>query len=80
MIRAQLLDFLWARGMDVRAWRGLRSCRARRHDRLVHAPDASDLKPNSEDLVRIERAVPAAAVAGTRYDAHQMAILDSERA
>jgi len=32
-----------------------------------------------EDIARIEQAIPADAVAGTRYDAHQMGILDSER-
>jgi hypothetical protein len=31
------------------------------------------------ELARIEAAVPAAAVAGSRYDEHQMRILDSER-
>jgi hypothetical protein len=33
----------------------------------------------SDAIARIEAAVPVAAVAGTRYDAHQMSILDSER-
>ncbi len=28
---------------------------------------------------RIEQAIPASAVAGTRYDEHQMKMLDSER-
>ena len=36
-----------------------------------------DLSP--DDVARIERAVPSSAVAGTRYDEHQMRILDSER-
>jgi hypothetical protein len=31
------------------------------------------------DLARIEEAIPPSAVAGTRYDEHQMRILDSER-
>jgi pyridoxine 4-dehydrogenase len=31
------------------------------------------------DLARIEEAVPATAVAGSRYDERQMRILDSER-
>jgi len=30
-------------------------------------------------VARLEAAVPASAVAGTRYDAHQMRILDSEK-
>jgi aryl-alcohol dehydrogenase-like predicted oxidoreductase len=32
-----------------------------------------------EDVERIEAAVPASAVAGSRYDEHQMRMLDSER-
>jgi hypothetical protein len=31
------------------------------------------------DISRIEEAIPASAVAGTRYDEHQMRMLDSER-
>ena len=34
---------------------------------------------SAEDLAQIEDAVPASDVAGTRYDEHQMRILDSER-
>jgi aryl-alcohol dehydrogenase-like predicted oxidoreductase len=34
---------------------------------------------SSADLARLETLVPADALAGTRYDAHQMAALDSER-
>jgi hypothetical protein len=30
-------------------------------------------------MTRIEEALPASAVAGTRYDEHQMRVLDSER-
>jgi aryl-alcohol dehydrogenase-like predicted oxidoreductase len=36
-----------------------------------------ELSPS--DVARIEEAVPPSAVAGTRYDEHQMRILDSER-
>ena len=32
------------------------------------------------EIAAIERAVPAEAVTGARYDPHQMASLDSERA
>jgi hypothetical protein len=31
------------------------------------------------EVARIEEAVPAAAIAGTRHDEHQMRMLDSER-
>ncbi|GAB4213541.1 MAG: aldo/keto reductase [Roseiflexaceae bacterium] len=52
---------------------------ARRRDRLSEALGALDLALSAEELARIERAVPPEAVAGDRYDAGQMAILDSER-
>jgi len=52
---------------------------ARRRDRLADALGALDLKLTPDDLARIEQAVPPDAAAGTRYDARQMAILDSER-
>jgi aryl-alcohol dehydrogenase-like predicted oxidoreductase len=53
---------------------------ARRRARLDEALGALDLELDSGDLQAIERAVPAGSAAGERYDAHQMAILDSERA
>jgi hypothetical protein len=34
---------------------------------------------SAADLAKIEAVVPSAAVAGDRYDAGQMAMLDSER-
>jgi len=52
---------------------------ARRRDRLAEALGALDLKLEASDLARIEAAVPAGAVAGERYAAAQMALLDSER-
>jgi aryl-alcohol dehydrogenase-like predicted oxidoreductase len=53
---------------------------ARRRDRLSEALAALDVKLSPEDLAQLEKAVPPDAAAGTRYDAGQMAILDSERA
>lgn len=52
---------------------------ARRRDRLAEAIAALDLALDAEAIAAIERAVPAEAVAGTRYDAHGMRMLDSER-
>jgi aryl-alcohol dehydrogenase-like predicted oxidoreductase len=52
---------------------------ARRRDQLAGALGALDLTLSPEDIARIEEAVPADAVAGTRYDAPQMAVLDSEK-
>jgi aryl-alcohol dehydrogenase-like predicted oxidoreductase len=52
---------------------------ARTRRQLDESLGALDVKLTAADLAAIEQAVPAAAVAGTRYDAHQMAALDSER-
>lgn len=52
---------------------------ARRRDRLAEALGAMELTLSADDLATIERAIPADAVAGTRYAAQQMAHLDSER-
>jgi aryl-alcohol dehydrogenase-like predicted oxidoreductase len=52
---------------------------ARRRDQLTEALGALELGVTSEELERIEQAMPADAVAGTRYDEAQMAHLDSER-
>jgi aryl-alcohol dehydrogenase-like predicted oxidoreductase len=52
---------------------------ARRRDRLTEALGALDVELTDEDLAAIERAVPAGSAAGDRYDAAQMAHLDSER-
>jgi pyridoxine 4-dehydrogenase len=53
---------------------------ARRRDRLAEALGALELDLRPDDLAAIERAVPRDAAAGERYDEHQMALLDSERA
>ena len=52
---------------------------ARRRDRLNEALGALELTLDARDLARIEAAVPAGAAAGERYEARQMALLDSER-
>lgn len=66
----------WAlsRGSDIVPLVG-----ARRRDRLAEALGALDVVLSTDDLAAIERAVPPDAVAGDRYPAHQMAMLDSER-
>jgi hypothetical protein len=40
---------------------------------------ALDVELRPDDLAQIEQAIPADAAAGERYQAEQMAILDSER-
>jgi aryl-alcohol dehydrogenase-like predicted oxidoreductase len=52
---------------------------ARTRAQLAESLGALDVELTREDIARIDQAVPASAVAGTRYDAHQMRILDSER-
>jgi aryl-alcohol dehydrogenase-like predicted oxidoreductase len=52
---------------------------ARRRDRLAEALGALELRLTADDVAQIERAVPPDAVAGDRYNAEQMALLDSER-
>ena len=53
---------------------------ARRRDRLAEALGAFETRLAPDDLSAIEAAVPRDAAAGARYDALQMAHLDSERA
>ena len=72
---AQLaIAWVLAQGADVVPLVG-----ARKRDQLRESLGALDVTLTPEDLARIERAIPAEAVAGTRYDAGQMAMLDSER-
>jgi aryl-alcohol dehydrogenase-like predicted oxidoreductase len=51
---------------------------ARRRDRLQEALGALDLVLRPEDLAHLEAIVPPDAAAGARYNANQMAHLDSE--
>ena len=52
---------------------------ARTRKQLSDALGALDVQLRPDELAAIEAAVPAEAVAGTRYDAHQMTVLDSEK-
>jgi aryl-alcohol dehydrogenase-like predicted oxidoreductase len=52
---------------------------ARTRPRLAEALGALATGLTADDLAAIERAMPADAAAGDRYDAHQMAMLDSEK-
>jgi aryl-alcohol dehydrogenase-like predicted oxidoreductase len=73
---AQLaIAWVLARGEDIVPLVG-----ARTRSRLAEALGAVDVELSSDDLAAIESAIPPEAVAGERYDARQMAILDSERA
>jgi aryl-alcohol dehydrogenase-like predicted oxidoreductase len=68
------IAWVLSRGTDIVPLVG-----ARRRDRLEEALGALEVDLTESDLAAIERAVPAGAAAGTRYEAAQMAHLDSER-
>jgi aryl-alcohol dehydrogenase-like predicted oxidoreductase len=75
-VTAAQLAIAWvaSRGEDIIPLIG-----TKRRDRLAEALQALDLTLSTDDLAAIEAAVPAAAVAGDRYEASQVAALDSER-
>ena len=52
---------------------------ARTRARLTEALGATALRLTAADLARLEKAVPADAAAGERYNAHATAVLDSEK-
>jgi aryl-alcohol dehydrogenase-like predicted oxidoreductase len=72
---AQLaIAWVLARGEDIVPLVGARS-----PERLQEALGALELELSEDELARIERAVPAEATAGERYNEQGMAVLDSER-
>ena len=72
---AQLaIAWVLSRGDDVVPLVG-----ARTQERLAESLGALEVELTVDDLARIEEALPVEAVAGERYHAEQMAILDSER-
>jgi len=75
-VTAAQLAIAWvaSRGDDIIPLIG-----TKRRDRLGEALRALDLTLSTDELGAIEAAVPAVAVAGDRYDAAQLTMLDSER-
>jgi aryl-alcohol dehydrogenase-like predicted oxidoreductase len=72
---AQLaIAWVLSRGSDIVPLIG-----TKRRDRLADALGGLELTLSPDELAAIEAAVPASAVAGTRYDPAQMAALDSEK-
>ncbi len=72
---AQLaIAWVLSRGTDIVPLVG-----TKRRDRLAEALGALDLRLDPAELAALEAAVPAAQVAGDRYDPGQMASLDSEK-
>lgn len=68
------IAWVFGRGDDIVPLIG-----ARRRDRLTEALGAFDVELSRDDLAQIDRTVAANAVAGERYDARGMRMLDSER-
>ena len=66
-------------GCSPRAQRIVPLIGARTRTQLDESLGALDVDAVAGGVARIEAAVPADAVAGTRYDAHQMRLLDSEK-
>jgi aryl-alcohol dehydrogenase-like predicted oxidoreductase len=52
---------------------------SRKVAQVTEALGALDIALSAEEVAMLEAAVPAAEVAGSRYDSHQMAMLDSEK-
>jgi aryl-alcohol dehydrogenase-like predicted oxidoreductase len=52
---------------------------ARKRTQLEETLGALDIKLSPSDLAELEASVPAAQIAGTRYDERQMQVLDSEK-
>jgi aryl-alcohol dehydrogenase-like predicted oxidoreductase len=68
------IAWVMAQGADIMPVVG-----ARRRDRLEEALGANTLTLSKADLEKLDAAMPPDAVAGARYNAHQMAHLDSEK-
>jgi aryl-alcohol dehydrogenase-like predicted oxidoreductase len=52
---------------------------ARTRAQLAESVGALDVRLAPDEIAAIQTAIPAEAVAGTRYDSHQMQVLDSEK-
>jgi aryl-alcohol dehydrogenase-like predicted oxidoreductase len=70
------LAFAWvrSRGDDILPLIG-----ARTRDQLQESLAAADIKLSAGEMQRVEEIIHPERVAGTRYDAHQMKMLDSEK-
>ena len=75
-VRPATLAIAWAmaKGKDIVPVVG-----AKTRAQLADAVAAMKVQLSPQDVARLEEAVPASAVAGTRYDPNQMKSLDSER-
>ncbi|HZN95271.1 MAG TPA: aldo/keto reductase, partial [Myxococcales bacterium] len=75
-VKPATLAIAWAmaKGKDIVPVVG-----AKTRAQLADAVAAMKVQLSPQDVARLEEAVPASAVAGTRYDPNQMKSLDSER-
>ena len=75
-VTSSQLAIAWvrSRGTDIVPLVG-----ARTRAQLKEAMAGFELKLSAGELTQIEQAVPAALIQGSRYDPHQMQMLDSER-
>ncbi|HVU34815.1 MAG TPA: aldo/keto reductase [Opitutaceae bacterium] len=74
-VKPSQLAIAWALAKDARIVPVIGS---RTRAQLTDALEATRLTLSAGEVAALESAVPASAVAGTRYDAHQMQVLDSE--
>ncbi len=70
------LAIAWVLAKDARI---VPTVGARTRAQLAEMLGALSVELSAEEIRQLEAAVPASAVAGTRYDAHQMRMLDSEK-
>ncbi len=68
------IAWVLSRGADIIPLVG-----ARRRSQLEDAVRALELALSPQEIAELEKAIPADAVSGTRYDENQMGWLDSER-
>ena len=68
------IAWVLARGEDIVPVIG-----SRKVAQVREALGALAVRLSAEEIAKLETAVPAAEIAGTRYDKHQMAMLDSEK-
>ena len=52
---------------------------ARTRSQLAESLAALEVKLTDSEIARIEREIPESEISGSRYDEHQMSMLDSER-
>jgi len=72
--RQMAIAWVLAKGEDIVSLIG-----SRKVSQIQEARGALEVRLPAEEVARLEAAVPAEKSAGSRYDKHQMAMLDSEK-